>query len=446
MYHSPHKAGIKHHRPLLLLMLALWLMMNVTVGHATTQAWRETAPLITARAGAGVLVVNGMFYAVGGVDGVRFLNTSEYTALQADGTLAAWRAGSAMNEARGFFGVAAHNDFIYAVGGGNGPNGSTLLRSVERAAILADGALGPWQREPQPLRLPRRCAKVAVIGDYLYALGGYSGALLDSVERARIHKDGSLGAWELLDQTLTIPRYIHGAAQTAGHIYIAGGHAQQGGGGETAVEWRALRQDDDDAEWRNAPALQHGRYGLSALAHGGRLYTLGGLSGATFYDVIETSAVGPDGAPGPWRATTPLPLPLADFGALVVGDRLYVIGGTNQDGYFNSVFVAAFDAQGDLRAVPNSEQAGPAPAPAQRVQLPHAGVITEALDGGTYIYLEVDDGNGREWLAAARMEVRTGDRVRYSEGILMRDFFSKQLQRRFDAIRFVGKLEADAAE
>lgn len=145
-----------------------------------------------------------MLYAVGGVDGVR-LNTSEYTALQADGTLAAWRAGSAMNEARGFFGVAAHNDFIYAVGGGNGPNGSTLLRSVERAAILAGGTLGPWQREPQPLRLPRRCAKVAVIGDYLYALGGYSGALLDSVERARIHKDGSLGAWELLDQALTIP-------------------------------------------------------------------------------------------------------------------------------------------------------------------------------------------------------------------------------------------------
>ncbi|MEK7321864.1 MAG: hypothetical protein AABZ84_02150 [Pseudomonadota bacterium] len=442
MNRSSHNAGIKTHRPILLLMLAVWLMMNVTVGQATTQTWRETAPLITARAGAGVLVINGMFYAVGGVDGVRFLNTSEYTALQADGTLAAWRAGSAMNEARGFFGVAAHHNFIYAVGGGNGPNGSTLLRSVERAAILADGALGPWQREPQPLRLPRRCAKIVVMGDYLYALGGYSGALLDSVERARLHDDGSLGAWELLDQTLTVPRYIYGAAQTASHIYIAGGHAQQGGDGESAVEWLAIQYKKQSAEWQSAPALHHGRYGLSLLAHGNHLYALGGLSGATFHDVIETSAIGADGAPMPWQETTPLPLPLADFGAVVVRDRLYVIGGTNRDGYFNSVFVAAFDAQGDLRAALNSEKSGTAPAPAQRLQLPHAGVITEALDGGTYIYLEVDNGDGREWLAAARMAVRAGDRVRYSEGILMRDFFSKQLQRRFDAIRFVGKLEA----
>ena len=37
--------------------------------------------------------------------------------------------------------------------------------------------------------------------------------------------------------------------------------------------------------------------------------------------------------------------------------------------------------------------------------------------------------------------IAVGDHVRYSDGIWMKDFFSKYLQRRFDAIRFVGNLE-----
>lgn len=427
---------------ILVFILLSGLCASFTVARAAS-AWNQTAPLITARAGAGVVSVNGVIYAIGGVDGTHFLNSSEYTRIQADGSLAPWRAGSALNEERGFFGVAAHQGYVYAAGGGKDANGGTLLRSVERAPILADGGLGPWQREEHALRLPRRCAKLVVMGQYLYALGGYSGALLASVERAPIQADGSLGEWALLDAPLTIPRYIHGAAHSATHVYIVGGHAQQGGGGETAVEWRAM-DSNSDAPWRDAAALRHGRYGLSLVSHAARLYAMGGLSGATFYDVIETSAIGADGAPGPWQATTPLPLPLADFGALVQGDRLYVIGGTNQDGYFNTVFSATFDADGKLNTMADATTPG-APTPAKRVQLPHAGLITQAIDGGTYIYLEVDTGNGREWLAAANIALHAGERVHYSEGIMMRDFFSKHLQRRFDTIRFVGKLEKDTA-
>ncbi len=427
---------------ILSVILAGCLYTSFTAAQAASP-WNQTAPLITARAGASIVGIDGVIYAIGGVDGTHFLNSSEYTRIQNDGSLAPWRAGSALNEERGFFGVAAYQGYVYAAGGGKDANGGTLLRSVERAPILGDGGLGPWQREEHELRLPRRCAKLVAMGGYLYALGGYSGALLASVERAPIHADGSLGEWALLEAPLTQPRYIHGAARTATHVYIAGGHAQQGGGGETAVEWRAMK---DGEAWRSAAPLQHGRYGLSVVSHAARLYAMGGLSGATFYDVIETSAIGAGGAPGPWQKTTALPLPLADFGAVVAGEQLYLIGGTNQDGYYNTVYSARFDARGGLSAAAASPADTAAPAPVKRVQLEHAGVITQALDGGMYIYLEVDTGAGREWLAAANMALRTGERVRYSEGIMMRDFFSKHLQRRFDAIRFVGKLEKDSAE
>lgn len=425
------------------LVFVLFTAVAGAAVHAA--AWQTTAPMLTARGGAGVIEVDGRLYAIGGVDGVRFLASGEYTTIQADGTLAPWQATGALNEERGFFAVAAHRGYLYAVGGGNGPNGHNLLRSVERAAIQPDGSLGPWQREREQLKLPRRCAKVLVIGDHLYAFGGFGGSLLDSIERAPILADGGLGPWELVQDPHSMPRYIHAMATRGDELYAIGGHTEQGGAGIAAVERARLDASGQPGAWQAAASLQHGRYGLAALSHGEHVYALGGLSGATFYDVIEQSRVGADGALDAWREITPLPLPLADLGVASYRDWLYVLGGTNRDGYFDSVFVARFDGRGGLAAVVDAPAAASAaPAPAKPVLVPNEGVVVQTLDGGAYTYVEVDTAEGREWLAAAKTTLAPGDRVRYSLGIFMKDFFSSQLQRRFDLVRFVGKLEKAA--
>jgi len=430
--------------------ITLWMIIAFhAVGAATSSPspWLQTSPLLAPRSGAGVLEVNGVIYAIAGIDGKQFLRSSEYSAIHDDGSLAAWQASSELNEARGFFGVAAHGGFIYAVGGGNGPSGHHLLRSVERAAVRDDGSLGPWHRETQQLNLPRRCAKVVASGDYLYAIGGFGGALLDSVERARFNGDGSLGPWQILPDKLTQPRYIHAEAEVNGRLYIVGGHAEQGGMGEAAVEFTALSKEQDLSSWHGTAALIQGRYGLAAASHGGYLYALGGMSGATFYDVIEKNHVAADGALDVWHNTTPLPAPLADLGVAVYRDWMYVIGGTSPKGYFNNVFLARIDKHGDpaAAAAGNAPAAAP-PTPVNRVELPNGGTVMQSLEGGTYIYLEVDTGAGKEWLAATHADIEAGDHIRYSDGIWMRDFFSKYLQRRFDAIRFVGNLEKEKAE
>ena len=134
------------HNLLTLLVFSISLLATNIAGATASQPspWLQTSPLSSPRSGAGIVEVHSLIYAIGGIDGVRFLKSSEYAAIHGDGSLSDWQAGSALNEQRAFFGVAAHNGFIYAVGGGNGPSGHHLLRSVERAAILADGRLGPW--------------------------------------------------------------------------------------------------------------------------------------------------------------------------------------------------------------------------------------------------------------------------------------------------------------
>src|SRR3569623_902442 len=163
----------------------------------------------------------------------------------------------------------------------------------------------------------------------------------------------------------------------------------------------------------------HGRYGLAALAHGDYVYALGA-----------------------WQDIAPLPAPCADIGVASYRDWLYVLGGTNRDGYFNSVFVTRIDPRGELVASSaTATTAAPTPQPAKPVLVPNEGVVLQTIDGGAYTYVEVDTGDGREWLAAAQTSLTPGDRVRFSLGIFMKEFYSKQLQRKFDVIRFVGKLE-----
>lgn len=430
------------------LALLVFFISRADAQPSWIAGWQDTAPLTTARAGAAAVEANGVLYIIGGIDGRRFLSSAEYSRIQADGALAAWRPAAPMREARGFFSAVVYNGFVYAVGGGNGPNGSNLLRSVERARILPDGRLGPWQKEKQTLNYPRRCARLVVSNGYLYAVGGFSGVLLDSMERAAILPDGRLGKWTLEANTLTMPRYVHAVAQSDSAAYLIGGHAQSQGTAQTEVEWAAFA-GGAPLQWRSAPPLATGRYGLSAAAHGGYLYALGGISNLVFTDSIEKSRLGDGGEPHAWQATTALPSPLADFGVAVYKDWIYLLGGTNSAGYYNTVSYATFNETGNIgfRGEVSQANAGREPSPPQTaVTLPREGAIAEVIDTAMYTYLRVAIPDGEEWLAVARGEFAAGARIRYSEGVLMRNFHSKALRRHFPVIRFAGRVETvDAA-
>lgn len=171
---------------------------------------RSTSPLSTARAGTAVVSADDTVFLIGGVDGKDFLDTTEYAKIQKDRSLGPWQQGQRLNEKRDFIDAAIHNGSIYVAGGGDGPNGHNLLRTVERARILPDGTLGPWVTEENQMQVARRCSKIIATDKSLYAFGGFGGVLLDSVERADFMPDGSLGEWQLEDKTMLMPRYVNG--------------------------------------------------------------------------------------------------------------------------------------------------------------------------------------------------------------------------------------------
>jgi hypothetical protein len=408
--------------------------------------WRETAPLTTPRAGAAVIRIGGYVYALGGVDGRRFLKSTEFSRIQSDGSLSPWQPTAPLTQARGFFAAVFYDGYLYAAGGGNGPHGENLLRSMERAPVRDDGRLGTWQRVEVELTYPRRCVKLALVGRSLYALGGFGGVLLDSVEKADFLPDGRLGPFSVEEHAFAIPRYIHTEQTTDRAVYVLGGHDQREGRGLADVEYAV---NGSKLRWRPAAPMVHPRYALSSTVLGDGLYALGGLDGPIYMDSVEVSRIGEDGSLGPWRETTPLSSPRANFGTFEVGNRVYVVGGTNRDGYFRTVEYAERNADGDLGFWGNANEAeaykgrrAAARTGTHRV-LPNEGVVREIIQTEAYSYMRVAGPGDERWIAAPRADYKVNERIRYSQGTAMGNFYSRALGRSFDSILFVERTERE---
>lgn len=75
--------------------------------------------------------------------------------------------------------------------------------------------------------------------------------------------------------------------------------------------------------------------------------------------------------------------------------------------------------------------------------LNQVGEVVSTLDANEFTYVEVKRSEGVEWIAVQLMVLKPGSVIRYEEGIVMADFYSKLLKRTFASVRFVGQIEVD---
>ena len=405
--------------------------------------WKETSSLQTARAGAAAVVHNSFIYVIGGVDGRIFLRTVEFAPILADGRLGEWRSTSILPEARGFTDAVVYDGFVYVVGGGKGQHGQQLLSTVTRAPIRKDGHLGAWEVLDEAMQVPRRCSKVCVHDGQLFSFGGYGGALLDSVEVAAIDSSSGLMPWRLNRKTMLQPRYVNAVKKVGDFVYVLGGHHQSKGIGIADVEYSDLNRlaaDRGDA-WRMTSALNEGRYGLGAVKLAESLFVFGGLSGLEYLDSVERALINEDGSLQSWHVQPiRLPQPMANFSIVTNNDHVYLLAGANRAGYGREVFYSQLNAQSQLGVWLNDgeQEASVASFEAQAPRL--QGQVVEVLQTEQYTYLHLQDGGRQRWIAGPRIDVRPGTSVEHSQGVLMSGYFSQVLQRSFDKILFVGQL------
>lgn len=95
---------------------------------------------------------------------------------------------------------------------------------------------------------------------------------------------------------------------------------------------------------------------------------------------------------------------------------------------------------------PSTDQAAKLLGLPQQQAMPYEGRVLEAIDSNQYTYILVEGpAEQRLWLVAPRLALQVGSRIRFGDGMVMENFYSKKLKRRFDSVMFVSGVEAAKA-
>lgn len=75
-----------------------------------------------------------------------------------------------------------------------------------------------------------------------------------------------------------------------------------------------------------------------------------------------------------------------------------------------------------------------------------SGKAAEVMDSGGYTYVRVESGSKSTWVAIPQAKVAKGEKVSFQDGMEMKDFKSKTLNRTFKSIIFSSGLAGKAAK
>lgn len=88
---------------------------------------------------------------------------------------------------------------------------------------------------------------------------------------------------------------------------------------------------------------------------------------------------------------------------------------------------------------PAADTAKQVPGP-HEVQLTQEAKVLSTIDAPPYTYFEVMQNGKTVWLAGATVAAKKGDVIRFDDGMIMTNFYSKTLKRTFPSITFVNRV------
>jgi N-acetylneuraminic acid mutarotase len=191
----------------------------------------------------------------------------------------------------------------------------------------------------ETLPFPRYIHASAVIDNKLYLIGGYN---LNADPKTLISQKNSKAALSNLDcydsdtktwkslSPMTVPRFMPGSAVYKGKIYVAGG-AQRGSVLDSVEVY-----DPAKNQWEIISKMPEPRAWGKFVSFDNALYLVGGSSGNNEYpDSIHR--YDPDKNLWFKDALPPLKVPRWGFATAVNDKGFYIVGGSNQNGFVDSV-------------------------------------------------------------------------------------------------------------
>jgi N-acetylneuraminic acid mutarotase len=313
--------------PFLIVMLVVSMLLSTLqfpVVDAAENSWVTKKPMLTARGGLRVAVVNGKIYAIGGFDGVTQLAVNEEYNPVTD----TWTTKAAMPTARSGFAIAVYQNKIYCIGGTTGDSGNSVS-GFTGATEVYDPATDTWETK-KPMPTPRADMCANIVKGKIYCIGGkkYWGVdpFYQELNTTEVY-DPILDYWATRSP-MPIPVLGAASAVLNGKIYVVGGSRHfQAGWDLSTVNSNQVYDPENDA-WSTRTGLPKAEsYGAAGATSGvtapKRLYFVGGSSQTTYSSVTYAY----DSVDDVWSTAASMPTSRVYLAVAIVDDILYVIGG-----------------------------------------------------------------------------------------------------------------------
>jgi N-acetylneuraminic acid mutarotase len=271
------------------------------------------------------------------------------------GALDPWQTSSnSLPNGYAYTSSAVNNNYVYILGGQNGPYyNSTKESAVYYAQLNSDGSVGTWQTASNSLPVPLSYATSVVSNGYLYEFGGQStsNSPVSTVYYAQLNSDGSVGTWQTASNAL--PSVVDGATSVMnnGYVYVMGG-GDDSGNDLSTVYYALLNPNGSVGTWQTASNALPAALGLAGSSvYNGYVYFLGGDYGfgPTEVSTVYYALLNPNGSVGTWQTSTSiLPYNLAAINTVVNNGYLYEVGGYTNVGFSGAVYDAQLNSDGSV--------------------------------------------------------------------------------------------------
>lgn len=276
-----------------------------------------------------------------------------------------WEVISELPTRRMDFSTAVVNGEIYLIGGTllgsrKGPFGMSLVEIYNPENNI-------W-RKGADVPTARAASTTAVIDGRIYVMGGYAG-IDNRGENFKVLKtvevyDPQTDTWER-KQDMSLPRALFGAGVVAGKIYAIGGFVHPRGkkpGDPWGIDLVEVYDPATDT-WAKRANMLTKRAALGVEIVNDQVYAIGGRGwqqvgnrGGTFVTVIEEY----DPKTNRWRKVKNMPDARLSFSTVVVGSKIYLIGGfvwqdrRTKDVLTVDVYNPETDQWGNIPSIPKS--------------------------------------------------------------------------------------------
>jgi N-acetylneuraminic acid mutarotase len=282
-------------------------------------SWASAPPILPmARSYPSAVAIGSRIYVMGGTTDAEPTRENIYRLTAnvdvLDTATGTWTAAAASPSKRFSAAAAVVNGKIYHLGGHSQGYEPGRLSTVE----MYDPATDRWQAVAS-MAEPHHEPALAAWGGQLFVFGGEDGPhYLSSVESY----DPASNRW-VARARMPRPRKGGSAAVVGDKIYLFGGI---GPGPEFAYIMEVDVYDPKADRWWTSPTpMPRGRWMASASTVGSAIVVAGGSQHGTYFREVDRF----DPATNTWSTVATLPSERGNHAAVVIGDRVYFIGGCN---------------------------------------------------------------------------------------------------------------------